>query len=47
MLSNNSESFKLVIRPGDRKLRNSDYWAVFALCAVGAFVLLFVVGNSI
>jgi len=47
MFNNNVESFKLVIRPGDQKLKNSDYWAVIVLCSVGAGVLLFVVGNSV
>lgn len=47
MVNNNVESFKLVIRPGDRKLRSADYWAVFVLCAVGAFVLMMVVGRSV
>jgi len=44
---NKIESFKLVIRPGDKKLRSSDYWAVLILCAVGAFALLMAVGSSI
>ena len=47
MLNNKVESFKLVIRPGDKKLRASDYWAILTLCFVGAFVLLLVVGSSI
>jgi len=47
MLNNNVESFKLVIKPGDKELRSSDYWAVFVLCAVGAFVLLVVVGKAV
>jgi len=47
MINNNVESFKLVVRPGDRQLKSSDYWAIVALCSVGAFVLLVVVGNSI
>jgi len=44
---NNVESFKLVIRPGDQKLRSGDYWAIAVLCLVGASILLFVVGNAI
>jgi len=47
MLENNAQSFRLVVRPGDRNLKSSDYWAIVALCSVGAFVLLFVVGNAI
>jgi len=47
MLDSKTESFKLVVRPGDRKLKNSDYWAIVALCSVGAFVLLYVVGRDI
>mgnify|MGYP003960144867 CR=1 len=47
MLNNNLKSFKLVIKPGDRQLRNSDYWAIITLCSVGAFTLLFIVGGSI
>ena len=45
MLNNNVNSFKLVVKPGDKKLRNSDYWAILALVAGGAFVLFFVVGQ--
>jgi hypothetical protein len=44
---NKIESFKLVIRPGDKKLRSSDYWAVFIFCAFGALVLLMAVGSSV
>ncbi len=47
MLNNNVDSFKLVVKPGDKKLRSSDYWAILALCAGGAFVLFLVVGQSI
>ncbi|MFA6466977.1 MAG: hypothetical protein WCV71_03890 [Patescibacteria group bacterium] len=47
MINSSVESFKLVVRPGDRKLRSSDYWAIVVLCSVGASVLLFVVGNSV
>jgi len=44
---NKVESFKLVIKPGDRRLMAGDYWAIVALCAVGAFVLLAVVGSAV
>jgi hypothetical protein len=47
MFNNNVESFRLVVKPGDRKLKSSDYWAVVILCSVGAGVLFFVVGGSI
>lgn len=47
MIDNNLESFKLVIRPGDKKLHSSDYWAILALVAGGAFALFVVVGKSI
>ncbi|MDD5749926.1 MAG: hypothetical protein PHO91_04080 [Patescibacteria group bacterium] len=46
-LENKTESFKLVIRPGDRKLQSGDYWAILSLCAIGAFVLLMLIGSSI
>ncbi len=45
--SNQVQSFRLVIRPGDRKLRSSDYWAIFGLCAIGSCVLFIVIGSSI
>jgi hypothetical protein len=41
------QSFKLVIRPGSKKLRSSDYWAILALCVVGSLGLLWAVGSSI
>lgn len=41
------QSFKLVIRPGDKKLRSSDYWAIAILCALGSLCLLLVVSSSI
>jgi|GEM_PF-3573632 len=44
---NKVESFKLIIRPGDKNLKSGDYWAIFVLCAVGAFVLLAVVGSTV
>ncbi len=44
---NKVESFKLIIRPGDKKLKSGDYWAIVALCAVGAFVLMAVVGSAV
>ncbi len=47
LYDNKIESFKLVIRPGDKKLRSSDYWAILILCAVGAFALLMAVGSSV
>ena len=45
--ANETESFKLIIKPGDKKLRNSDYWAIIGLCAVGSFGLLLLVGSAI
>ena len=47
LVNNKLESFKLVIKPGDQSLRSSDYWAVLGLCALGAFVLMMVVGSTI
>ena len=47
LVNNDIKSFKLIIKPGNQKLKNSDYWAILTLCSVGAFVLLFVVGNKI
>ncbi|MBT6691057.1 hypothetical protein HOB10_01845 [Candidatus Parcubacteria bacterium] len=41
------ESFKLIIKPGDKKLRNSDYWAIIGLVAIGSFGLLLLVGTSL
>lgn len=41
------KSFKLVIGPGNKKLRSGDYWAVLGLCVIASFVLLMVVGLSI
>lgn len=45
--SNQVQSFRLVIRPGDRKLRSSDYWAILGLCAAGSCLLFVVIGSSI
>ncbi len=45
--SSQIQSFRLVIRPGDRKLRSSDYWAILGLCAAGSCALFIVIGSSI
>lgn len=40
MINNEVKSFKLVVRPGDAKLRSGDYWAIVILCLVGSITLI-------
>ncbi len=47
MINNDVKSFKLTIGPGNKRLKSSDYWAIFVLCTFGALVLFYVVGQSI
>jgi hypothetical protein len=47
MINNNVKTFKLIVGPGSKRLRSSDYWAIFVLCTFGALVLFYVVGQSI
>jgi|APSaa5957512622_1039677.scaffolds.fasta_scaffold199927_1 hypothetical protein len=47
MIKNDAKTFKLIVGPGSERLRSSDYWAIFILCAFGALVLFYVVGQSI
>ncbi len=41
------KSFRLVVKPGDRKLRSGDYMTILVLCAIGSFVLILIVGSAI
>ncbi len=52
MISNNLQtqklkSFRMVIKPGDSKLRSSDYWAILVLCLVGSITLIVMMAQSI
>lgn len=41
------KSFRLVIRPGDAKLRSGDYWAIIFLCLVGSITLIVMMSQSV
>ncbi|MFA5126797.1 MAG: hypothetical protein WC465_02215 [Patescibacteria group bacterium] len=41
------QSFKMVIKPGDSKLRSGDYWAILVLCLVGSITLIVMMTQAI
>ncbi len=45
-MSANVKSFRLIVRPGDAKLRSSDYWAIVILCAVGSATLILMMSQN-
>lgn len=46
-MSTQVKPFRLIVRPGDAKLRSSDYWAIVILCAVGSATLIFMVNKGV
>lgn len=46
-MGNQVKSFRLIVRPGDAKLRSSDYWAIVILCAVGSLTLIYMVSQKV
>ncbi len=41
------KSFRLVVRPGDAKLRSGDYWAIILLCLVGSITLIVMMSQTV
>ena len=46
-MSSQVKSFRLIVRPGDARLRSSDYWAIIILCAVGSATLIIMVSQKV
>ncbi len=46
-MSQQVKSFRLIVRPGDARLRSSDYWAIVILCAVGSATLIYMVSQKV